>query len=146
MRLSFALAVAALASTVSASFVARQGGLPGCATTCIATADFGGCEATDNACLCKNEGFVSSSTNCIVSTCEGDDLETSLNAAKQLCAAVGVTLTSTPAALTSATSTPAGSPSETSSGAASTTSDNAASMKGVNTLAGVAALLAAFAL
>ncbi|XP_006455095.1 hypothetical protein AGABI2DRAFT_194775 [Agaricus bisporus var. bisporus H97] len=88
MRLSFALAVAALASTVSASLVARQASLPACALLCITQADSGDCKATDNVCLCNKERFLVSFIRCINFSCQGGDIETALNVGNQLCAAI----------------------------------------------------------
>ncbi|EKM78263.1 hypothetical protein AGABI1DRAFT_85926 [Agaricus bisporus var. burnettii JB137-S8] len=88
MRLSFALAAAALASTVSASLVARSASLPACALVCITQADSSDCKATDNVCLCNKERFLVSFIRCINLFCQGGDIETALNAGNQLCAAI----------------------------------------------------------
>ena len=61
---------------------------PACAGTCIASADLGGCSDTDDACLCKNSAFVSSTYACIQKTCQGSDLQAAITAAQSLCAAV----------------------------------------------------------
>ncbi|KAF8351895.1 hypothetical protein F5887DRAFT_932887 [Amanita rubescens] len=97
----FALAAAAIsglvASGVSAHMLeARQSSLPSCAAVCISGASLGGCAATDTSCLCKNQAFVTSVTDCIYAKCTGSDLTTAINIAKEMCQAVGVTLTSTP--------------------------------------------------
>ncbi|KAJ3574890.1 hypothetical protein NP233_g1468 [Leucocoprinus birnbaumii] len=154
MRFSLAVAVAALASTVSASLIARQDSLPQCALECLTTANFGNCSSTDDACLCRNQDFLNSSTTCIGQKCTGQDLENATAAARQLCLVVGVTLTSTPAGFPTLTGTlsnsaaatgtaPAASGSGSGSGAASapaaTPSNNAASANGVNTVASLAA-------
>ncbi|KAH8112804.1 hypothetical protein DFH11DRAFT_384023 [Phellopilus nigrolimitatus] len=89
MRLSVTLL---FASTAFATLVSRQSP-PQCALTCIATANTGTCSSTDNKCLCANQAFVSSTTNCIESTCTGSDLQSAIQFAQADCAAVGVTLT-----------------------------------------------------
>ncbi|THU85128.1 hypothetical protein K435DRAFT_783425 [Dendrothele bispora CBS 962.96] len=96
MRYSFfvSTALVSLASASSVSLWRRQ--FPGCATSCLANADTGNCVASDNACLCRSQSFVDSTTQCIESSCSGNDLQTALTDAQMLCAAVGVTLTSTP--------------------------------------------------
>lgn len=92
-----------------------------CALTCIASANLAGCSSTDNKCLCTSQAFISSTTTCIESTCQGDDLQNAIAFAQQTCEAVGVTL-STPAATSTA---PAGS--STSGASASTTGSSSAS-------------------
>ncbi|KAF9452080.1 hypothetical protein P691DRAFT_772556 [Macrolepiota fuliginosa MF-IS2] len=155
MRFSVAVAVATLASSVSASLVARQ--LPQCANSCIMSADLGGCQPTDNACLCKSQKFVNSTTTCIGTQCTGSDLQAALTAAQQLCAVVGVTLTSIPsnfptggvASSTGASPTTSGSAAGTTPGSAAPASQtgNSASFNGISFMAGAAALgLAALAL
>ncbi|KAK7436690.1 hypothetical protein VKT23_018945 [Stygiomarasmius scandens] len=87
-------ALVLLASASSVSLWKRQ--FPSCAMPCVASADTGSCVPTDNSCLCRSESFVNSTTECIESSCSGNDLQAALSGAQQLCAAVGVTLTSTP--------------------------------------------------
>ncbi|KAF4603037.1 hypothetical protein EYR38_003442 [Pleurotus pulmonarius] len=147
--------------------VAAQGE---CSLTCLdPTQSVNGCGPTDNACLCRDDAFISNTTECINTSCTGDDITNAQAAARSLCAAVGVTLTSTPASAPTSSSSSAAAPpaSSTSSGSSSaptstapasstgsaTTSpapaqtSNAASFNGVNSLAGIAALgLAALAL
>ncbi|RPD61594.1 hypothetical protein L226DRAFT_612382 [Lentinus tigrinus ALCF2SS1-7] len=156
MRFFAVLALAAVAS--AASLNRRQ--LPSCANSCLANADFGSCDPLDDSCLCNNQGFVSSVTTCIESSCQGSDLQAAESAAQQLCLAVGVTLTATPSASatssgsgsatsgasagsTSATSTatsPASSSTQTQSGSSGS---NGAATHGVNALAALAAVGAA---
>ncbi|KAF5350713.1 hypothetical protein D9756_008564 [Leucocoprinus leucothites] len=148
MRFSLVIAVAAFVSSASASLISRQGGLPQCAFECITKADLGGCQATDNNCLCRSDTFLNSSTNCIGQTCKGQDLEDATAAARQLCAIVGVTLTSTPAGfptltgtLTGGTATAAGANTASgTAGGATPSGSSAASINGVSTVASIAAL------
>ncbi|KAH7926880.1 hypothetical protein BV22DRAFT_1111399 [Leucogyrophana mollusca] len=137
MRFTFALvALSAAVSTASAAVVARQG-LPNCAVPCLTDANFGGCAPDDDTCLCNNQTFIQSSTSCIQSSCTGSDLTNAESAAQQLCLAVGVTLSSTPAA-TGSTSPSAAS----SAAAAPSPSGNGAASKRINALAGAAAFVA----
>ncbi|KAF8893126.1 hypothetical protein BD779DRAFT_1508942 [Infundibulicybe gibba] len=168
MRFSIAvLSLLGAAASVSAStLLGRQGTIPACAGPCLTTADLDGCALTDNACLCKSQKFVASSTTCIQGACKGDDLTNAEAAAVALCAAVGVTLTppaasgsasgsasgaaasSTAPASGSAGATSAARPSASGSGsAAPSTPSGAASVNGANALVGLAAMgLAALAL
>ncbi|TFK68139.1 hypothetical protein BDN72DRAFT_769779 [Pluteus cervinus] len=134
----FSIAVAAIFGAVSASAVLLPRQFPDCATACMANADPGSCQVTDNHCLCEDAAFVNSVTSCITSSCTGADLQTSLDGAQQLCAAVGVTLTSTPAA----SATPSGAASS-GSAASPSASPNAGMSNTVNTVAGIVALGAA---
>ncbi|KAL5520867.1 hypothetical protein ACEPAF_2870 [Sanghuangporus sanghuang] len=155
MRFAVALLFAGFAS---ATLYQRQT-VPQCALTCIADADLGDCSATDNACLCNNQQFVSSTSSCIQSSCSGDDLQNAIEFAQETCESVGVTLTDTSAgsATGSATSggasatttSPSSSGSASGSGSASSPSSTSASgarQTGVPILAAVGLGLAAFAL
>ncbi|QRV99018.1 CFEM domain protein [Ceratobasidium sp. AG-Ba] len=138
------IAVLAFVAAASASVFERQG-IPACAMQCMATADYGSCQPTDNACLCKSDTFVNSTYICIASTCKGDDLDSAIAGARALCAASGVTLTqSIPASTGAPTATsPAGSGSASataSSTAAPSSSPNSASTFGVSGLGALAAL------
>ncbi|KAH8827124.1 hypothetical protein DL96DRAFT_1605617 [Flagelloscypha sp. PMI_526] len=140
MRFSVVAVLAAFVATAVAQ-------LPDCATPCIAGADLDGCQATDNACLCKSKAFVNSTTTCITSSCQGDALTQAISVSQELCAKVGVTLsgTSTAPAASGTSSAAAG----TTSAAASSASakPNSASTQGFNAAAGLVALgLAALAL
>ncbi|KAK7442062.1 hypothetical protein VKT23_016338 [Stygiomarasmius scandens] len=144
---TFFVIAAALFNGVSASALrARQ--IPNCAATCLASADLGDCQPTDNACLCNNQAFVSSTATCIAESCQGDELEQANAASRSLCAAVGVTLTSSVAVPTSTSPTSSSADSETSPSAApdsnsssnTTSSDNnnnGAISHGVNALASI---------
>ncbi|KAH0578681.1 hypothetical protein H2248_003811 [Termitomyces sp. 'cryptogamus'] len=103
MHFTLALSLLSLASAVCASLVPRQT-IPQCASACLfgPDVDLDGCSVTDNLCLCKSAPFISRSTSCIESACSGNDLQTALTVAQQLCASVGVTLTSAAPASTSA--------------------------------------------
>jgi hypothetical protein len=51
-------------------------------------ADFGSCTADDISCLCHNDAFVTSVTDCINVSCSGDDREAAFVGSQELCAAV----------------------------------------------------------
>jgi len=103
--LTFVAAVGAF-SAATASMVARQS-LPctsrhssfvtiyihlilfiACAVTCLANGDFGSCSQQDNACLCKSQAFVNSTTVCIEKDCQGDDLKNAEAYSQAICEAV----------------------------------------------------------
>ncbi|KAG8706267.1 hypothetical protein FRC08_001173 [Ceratobasidium sp. 394] len=118
MRASFALL--ALAAIVSAGSIHRRQ-LPACAMQCMATAQTGGCDPTDNTCMCKNADFVNSTYECVQSTCtDPDELKAAIEGARALCAAAGVSLTETvPAATDPAPTATESAPEETSAAATS---------------------------
>ncbi|KAF9458284.1 hypothetical protein BDZ94DRAFT_1271103 [Collybia nuda] len=94
MRFSFAILAAVVASASATALYPRQDApsIPTCAATCLASAETGDCAATDNACLCKNDAFIASTTKCITDACKGDDLTAAIAGAQAICASVGVTL------------------------------------------------------
>ncbi|KAG8739856.1 hypothetical protein FRC10_005051 [Ceratobasidium sp. 414] len=104
MRASFTLL--ALAAVVSAGSISRRQ-LPACAMQCMASADTGGCDPTDNTCMCNSAAFVTSTYQCVQQTCtDPSDLQAAIDGARALCAAAGVNLTETvPAATDPAAST-----------------------------------------
>jgi hypothetical protein len=152
--LTFVAAVGAF-SAATASMVARQS-LPctsrhpsfvtiyihlvlliACAATCLANGDFGSCSQQDNACLCKSQAFVNSTTLCIQKACQGSDLADAEKYSQAVCAAVvspfcrfhcaiqvlkdggqGVTLTSAGTAAASTATTPSSTSTSTAAGAA----------------------------
>ncbi|OJT05930.1 hypothetical protein TRAPUB_3220 [Trametes pubescens] len=148
MRCSAILTLAAAVASVSAAGLnRRQASYPACAISCIQNADFGTCDPVDDACLCKSDAFVQGTTTCIAGACSGSDLQQAESAAQSACEAVGVTLSSAPAATStapasSASATASASVTSTSAAAPSQTS-NAASSRGVNALAALAAVGAA---
>ncbi|TDL27907.1 hypothetical protein BD410DRAFT_781822 [Rickenella mellea] len=119
MRFAAIFALAGAASA-SAHLFGRQT-IPQCGLDCIAKADFGSCLSSDTACLCKFQPFVDSTTQCIATTCQGQDLQNAITAAQELCAAVGVTLTSTPSGVTIPPSTASPTAGGSSASGASTT-------------------------
>ncbi|KAG6829257.1 hypothetical protein H0H92_005137 [Tricholoma furcatifolium] len=166
MRFTLAATLAFAVSSVSASIIARQS-IPACADNCLfgSNVDYDGCSETDDVCLCKSQVFVSTSTSCIEAACSGSDLQTALQVSQEICAAVGVTLTSTYAAastgassstaaasaakstVTSPASSGSSAASSTTSSAAAAATTNAAVSNSINALAGLAAIgLAAMAL
>ncbi|KAI0649884.1 hypothetical protein C8Q79DRAFT_354121 [Trametes meyenii] len=146
MRFFAVLALAAAVSSASAAHLQRRQ-YPACATPCLASADFGNCDPLDDACLCKNQNFISSTTQCIQGACQGDELQAAVTAAQQACVAVGVTLTSSAPAATQTSPASSGASAATSptssSAAPAQTSNNAASARGVNALVALAAVGAA---
>ncbi|KAL1661799.1 hypothetical protein GGF50DRAFT_104839 [Schizophyllum commune] len=173
MRVLTSLIALGLAASASARVTVRQN-VPDCLLTCIATADTSGCDSSDTACLCGNDTFVSSVTQCVQSSCSADDVQASLQGAQAVCAGAGVTLSDIPtgsasgSGSASATATSSGgsqttsgsatasashsgstSPSQTSSadGSEETGDENGASAHGANAFVGLAAVgLAAFVL
>ncbi|ETW77564.1 hypothetical protein HETIRDRAFT_248180, partial [Heterobasidion irregulare TC 32-1] len=59
-----------------------------CAIPCLTSADFGSCSQTDLQCLCTSSSFISSTTQCIESSCTGSDLDQAEAAARSGCAAI----------------------------------------------------------
>ncbi|KAF8801214.1 hypothetical protein BYT27DRAFT_7226963 [Phlegmacium glaucopus] len=153
MHFATVFTLAAAVVSTSASLVARQS-LPDCAASCLLNANLNGCIVSDTHCLCTNQVFVSSTTQCIETSCSGSDLQNALSYSQALCAAVGVTLSNTAAASTSTTASAAttvsaattassgsASSGSASSGSASATpSKAAAAAHGANTFVGLAAV------
>ncbi|OSX58336.1 hypothetical protein POSPLADRAFT_1041416 [Postia placenta MAD-698-R-SB12] len=150
----FSLVLIALSGVVaSASAMSTRAGIfkrqfPTCADSCLANADFGDCNESDDSCLCRNSAFVNSVTSCIQTSCTGSDIATADEDAQQLCLAVGVTLSASSASATatspSSTSATSATSASASSGAAKT---GAAMTHGVSAIAGLVAVGAvAFAL
>ncbi|KIL66643.1 hypothetical protein M378DRAFT_160653 [Amanita muscaria Koide BX008] len=139
ITLSFLVGSLAAASTLQE----RQLPYPNCAIPCIENANLGGCVATDTACTCKNTQFVDSVTRCVYANCTGSDLTTAIQTAQKICAAVGVTLTSTPV-ITPTSSGQANSTatqtSTSSSATGSASGSGASSSTHINTLSVVSAL------
>ncbi|KAF9001187.1 hypothetical protein BDQ17DRAFT_1426752 [Cyathus striatus] len=136
MRFSVAaLTILGAALSASASTLLARQSIPTCGQPCILNADLGSCSATDTLCLCQSSAFVSSTTQCIVSSCSGQDLQDAEAAARALCAQVGVTLTDSVAA----SSTTAASGSSTGAAASSTATSPAASGSGSSTRSGSSA-------
>ncbi|PPQ94389.1 hypothetical protein CVT25_002745 [Psilocybe cyanescens] len=119
----FGAAASASATTIGSGLFARQG-LPDCASSCTGSADFDGCAISDTHCLCTSKKFVDSTTACVMAACTGSDLQNALKASQDLCAAVGVTLTSSSAS--SSTSAASSSTSSSSSSATPTSPSNSA--------------------
>ncbi|KAG8923402.1 hypothetical protein FRC00_006302 [Tulasnella sp. 408] len=89
------------------------------------------CDPTDtnNACLCKDDHFLRSSTTCIQSYCSAEDFATAANSVQKLCKAAGVDISTDPAAqpTSTATATSAASAATTSIAASAATASAAAS-------------------
>ncbi|KAH9903356.1 hypothetical protein C8Q73DRAFT_49714 [Cubamyces lactineus] len=142
MRFFAVIALAAAVSASAAGLQRRQTGYPDCASPCLLNADFGSCDPSDDNCLCHSQGFVSSVTNCVVTSCSGADLTQAETAAQQACAAVGVTLSSSAPAATGTSASTTGAPASTSS-SAPTSTPNAASSRSANAIVALAAVGAA---
>ncbi|KAG0699426.1 hypothetical protein DFH29DRAFT_936956 [Suillus ampliporus] len=138
------LTLSAAFSTAFAAMIARQS-IPNCAVPCMINADFGNCASTDDSCLCHSQAFINSTTTCIQSSCTGSDLTNAEAASQQLCAAVGVTLTSASATATATSSSKDTSTATSSAKATSTAttspSSNAASSNSINVFTGAAAFV-----
>jgi len=132
MRAFLGLLIAGAVSTVSAfiELNPRQNPYPQCAQACLAKADLGKCLSQQITCLCTEQSFIVSTTQCFEQNCDSSDLQTAEKVAQESCEAAGVTLTSAiPAATTTANSP----------GASGAKSNSAASTM-VNVVGGAAAL------
>ena len=89
---SAVLLLAAAASVSATTLLRRQSPYPDCAQPCLIAAMEGNDCAGDLVCLCNSEAFVSGTTECIATSCEGADLETANSVARESCASVGVNL------------------------------------------------------
>ena len=89
---SAVLLLAATASVSATTLLRRQSPYPDCALPCLSAAMEGNDCAGDLVCLCNSEAFVSGTTDCIATSCEGSDLETANSVARGSCASVGVNL------------------------------------------------------
>ncbi|KAG0151618.1 hypothetical protein CROQUDRAFT_651034 [Cronartium quercuum f. sp. fusiforme G11] len=76
----------------STNLIRRQdlSGLPACGQKCLINAattpqTVGSCSLTDVSCLCKNEAFLTSVTNCALSTCSKDEQVKMLTFASGMC-------------------------------------------------------------
>ncbi|KAJ5670272.1 uncharacterized protein N7477_005635 [Penicillium maclennaniae] len=81
------LALAALLSTTAAQGL---GDLPDCAKSCATNSIPANC-GIDVACICKSDTFLSDIACCVAGKCSQSDQETTLQVAKKICAAGGVT-------------------------------------------------------
>ncbi|KAF9078639.1 hypothetical protein BDP27DRAFT_1309926 [Rhodocollybia butyracea] len=140
-------AVSALSASWAVILPRQSLTFPACSQPCLATAQTGNCNPSDDTCLCNLPSFVSSTATCIANSCTGNDLNTANQAAEQLCLAVGVTLTTSDFSV-SATNTPAstGSQATTTSSPSPTTSPNSALSHSVNVFAIAFGVVAAVAL
>lgn len=117
MKAVFALA--ASLSLASASILPRQlDQIPQCALSCaLGSLQSTGCQTTDFACICQATAFVTSLLPCVQAGCSAAEIDNTIQAAQQLCAGAGVTL-SIP---TGAAETTSAAPSTSSEAAATTT-------------------------
>ncbi|KAG9226958.1 hypothetical protein CCMSSC00406_0003369 [Pleurotus cornucopiae] len=145
------------------SLVARAQDLPSCALTCLSSTSGSSCSQSDIPCLCRDNAFISSTAQCILTACPADQVAAATQAAQGLCGAAGVSVSIpsvapsssgsssvsgsvTPTAPTASVSV-TGTPSTTSSGAAPAQTSNGAVSQSVNAVAGMVAFgLAALAL
>ncbi|KIK60536.1 hypothetical protein GYMLUDRAFT_200710, partial [Collybiopsis luxurians FD-317 M1] len=95
MRLS-AVFLGSIVASASATLYSRaSSSLPTCATDCLSQAtssNDGGCSTTDITCMCSNKQFQTTILQCVESKCSGDDVQTALDTATNLCASAGVTI------------------------------------------------------
>ncbi|GBE83495.1 hypothetical protein BKA93DRAFT_821791 [Sparassis latifolia] len=126
MRFAALLALSGAIASVSAGTILRRQ-FPSCATPCLANANFGSCNESDDTCLCNSSQFVDSVTTCIMSSCNGSDLTTAEQDAQQLCLAVGVTLTATPSGSATGSATPSATAPSSSSAASASSSAHSSS-------------------
>ncbi|KAG8896844.1 hypothetical protein FRC01_011601, partial [Tulasnella sp. 417] len=108
MRLNavFFVLATSLASTSAIVTRADASDFPSCSLPCFTNAENGDCSAADNACLCTNNAFLRSTTDCNEASCSPEDLEATAVVARALCSSVGVDIRTNPNAQpTGATST-----------------------------------------
>ncbi|KAJ7162593.1 hypothetical protein C8R43DRAFT_990857 [Mycena crocata] len=122
MRFSLALVSLSLLSSVSATYERRQiSGFPQCANDCLNNpANLGGCQQTDETCLCKSLPFVQTTFSCITKACQGADQQAAISGAESLCLNFGVTLTAESSAIVAGTSTAVSGTSTTGNGGKTT--------------------------
>ncbi|KAG8939967.1 hypothetical protein FRC04_005780 [Tulasnella sp. 424] len=125
MRLYTTIFAIATSFVSVSALVARVGpeDYPSCSIPCFTNADTGSCTPTDNACLCQNNPYLRSTTDCIQSSCSAADLQTATVVARQLCSDAGVNIATNPDA--QPTSSSAG-PSATGSTSSNTGNSNVA--------------------
>lgn len=105
MRFNAVFLVLATSLASASPFVARGvNDLPSCSLPCITNADTGTCAPTDNACLCKYDNFLRTTTDCIESACSNQDLRAAAVVCQELCTAAGVNIMTNPAAQPRSTS------------------------------------------
>ncbi|KAJ7122805.1 hypothetical protein C8R44DRAFT_155046 [Mycena epipterygia] len=123
MRFAAVFTSASLLSSVSATYYQRQiPGFPSCANTCIsAPTNLGGCQPTDEGCLCKSLPFIQTTLACIMNACQGADQQSAISGAEGLCLNFGVTLSAESSAIAAGISTAVGA-STTASGSGQVTS------------------------
>ncbi|KAI5838922.1 hypothetical protein DFP73DRAFT_562654 [Morchella snyderi] len=110
---------------VAAGFAAAQSinisDVPSCALPCVLSSSPDGCAATDYACWCRSNTWLSSLADCVRPACPSQTDQASLvTLAQTLCGAYSVTISSD--VLASATATPSGSSGSVSATATGTTS------------------------
>ncbi|KIO24114.1 hypothetical protein M407DRAFT_26470 [Tulasnella calospora MUT 4182] len=84
------------ASLASADTIAKRqtaSDLPPCAQTCYANTSPAPCDTTDITCQCLNPNFLTSFTQCVVSSCSAEDAQATQAVARAICK-TGVDLTS----------------------------------------------------
>ncbi|KAJ6510208.1 hypothetical protein C8R47DRAFT_787388 [Mycena vitilis] len=101
-------AFVSLFSSVSGAYSRRQiPGFPDCANNCLNNpTNLGGCQPTDETCLCKSLPFVQTTFACIQSSCQAPaDQQAAVSGAESLCENFGVTLTAESSAIFAGLST-----------------------------------------
>ncbi|KAK7052991.1 hypothetical protein VNI00_004312 [Paramarasmius palmivorus] len=142
MKSSFAVAILAATSAAASTLFGRQSTAPpDCYLPCITGAQLPAECGMDNACLCRNQQFVDSTSACIASSCSGDDLAAAQKFAQDLCLQASVTLSADTASQTaSQTGSQSGSQTETSAPTQTSTGSNGALSNGANMMASLAGI------
>ncbi|KAG8923403.1 hypothetical protein FRC00_006303, partial [Tulasnella sp. 408] len=134
MRFFTVLSLAA--SLVSASTLSeRQASFPTCSVLCFTDPDIGTCSSADVACICTNDNYLRTTTDCVVKQCPAEDVAAAASAAQQLCKAAGVDIATNPAAQPTNASGSAILPASTSASAAGTDNVSAAATATVSSAA-----------
>ncbi|KAI3318062.1 hypothetical protein HD806DRAFT_512971 [Xylariaceae sp. AK1471] len=91
LALSFFAGVVAAQDTNSTSLPDIVSNLPTCAIPCFTQgAKAAGCSTTDFQCLCGDgkSAFIGSAATCVLSDCHGDDTNTAISLAGQICTVI----------------------------------------------------------
>ncbi|KIO22158.1 hypothetical protein M407DRAFT_216884 [Tulasnella calospora MUT 4182] len=121
MRFNAIFPVLATSLVSASALVARSpSDYPSCSLPCLTNADTSICSPTDNACLCTNNSYLRSTTDCIQSSCSPEDLDAAAVIARKICSVAGVDIMTNPAAQPTSASASAAPTGATSSNAAPT--------------------------
>ncbi|KAF8211521.1 hypothetical protein K438DRAFT_1752254 [Mycena galopus ATCC 62051] len=94
MRFAATLAAVSIISSVAGAYHPRQiPGFPACASNCLNDpTNLGGCQQTDESCLCNSLPFVETTFACITAACQGADQQSAITGAENFCLDFDVTL------------------------------------------------------